>query len=343
MPASRSDFPVAATRTISAASPAPDDVVPAGRPPLECHLLSFADLVPAAPVGEYGPPKSLVKRLGRLLLATVLAEHLGVPSPGDVPLRDSADGRPVLAGEAAAGARAGLSHDRGMLVVGFHPDGCAVDVEDTPVALIAEVAGRFCGADERLRLPTGAAVRGLWSAKEAVAKYTGLGLRAGLREITFDGDPQADWVRSCYPGAACAPLCRVVAMPGRHLAFAVGPGGEPGVGSAPSGAVDAVAVGRTPCAVEVHRWTPTAWSWSDGDPRPDRLARVDLEPAGELADLARAVAAAAPPTHAAPSTSGEPPTRTTPPTRATPPTHTTSPTRTTSHGYTEPPTRTVPP
>jgi hypothetical protein len=292
MPVPRSDIPVAATRSIA-------PFRGAGRT-LECHLLSFADLPPAAVIRENGPPRSLISRLGRLLLATVLAEHLGVASPADVPLLEGPGGRPVLPGEEPAGARAGLSHDRGVLVVGFHPAGCAVDVEDTPISLIAEVAGRFCAVDERLRLPVGAAVRGLWSAKEAVAKYTGLGLRAGLREITFDGDPQAGWVRSRYPGAVRAPLCRVVALPDRHLAFAVGAGR----GSAAGSGIP------EPIAVEVHRWVPTAWLTTGHDAHPTSLARVDLAPAGDLTDLARAV-----PVHRT-----EPPHRTDPPIYPEPPT-----------------------
>ncbi|MCL9794083.1 4'-phosphopantetheinyl transferase family protein [Frankia sp. AgKG'84/4] len=229
-----------------------------------------------------------MSRLGHLLLASVLAEHLGVASAADVPLDVAPGGRPVPRGESAAGARAGIAHDRDVLVVGFHPAGCAVDVEDTPVALIAEVAGRFCALDEQLLLPAGAAVRGLWSAKEAVAKYTGLGLRAGLRTITFDGDPQAGWVHSRYPGARRPPLCRVVETPRRHLAFAVevpafvAPGAEVPVVEAP--------------LVEVHRWVPATWVREAGGAHPAQLARVALAPAGELTDLARAIAATAPPT-----------------------------------------------
>ncbi len=271
MPASRMGSPAVPPRSSGTGLA----VVP---PALECHLLSLADVAAGWPGPRGGLARSVVSRLGQLLLASVLAEHLGAASAADVPLEVAAGGRPVLRGERAAGARAGIAHDRDVLVVGFHPAGCAVDVEDTPVALIAEVAGRFCALDEQLLLPAGAAVRGLWSAKEAVAKYTGLGLRAGLRTITFDGDPQAGWVHSRYPGARRPPLCRVVETPGRHLAFAV----------------EAPAV-QVP-AVEVHRWVPATWVREAGGAHPAQLARVALAPAGELTDLARAVAATAPPT-----------------------------------------------
>ncbi|MCK9897102.1 4'-phosphopantetheinyl transferase superfamily protein [Frankia sp. AgB32] len=302
-------------------------------PALECHLLSLADVAAGSPGPRGGLARSIVSRLGRLLLASVLAEHLGAASAADVPLEVAAGGRPVPRGEPATGARAGIAHDRDVLVVGFHPAGCAVDVEDTPVALIAEVAGRFCALDERLLLPAGAAVRGLWSAKEAVAKYTGLGLRAGLRTITFDGDPQAGWVHSRYPGAQRPPLCRVVETPGRHLAFAVGARAATGYLALPTGDVTPVA-GATAArhaatearstalppteslavevpaieasaveapvievpVIEVHRWVPVTWVREAGGAHPAQLARVALAPAGELTDLARAVAATAPPT-----------------------------------------------
>ncbi|MCK9876831.1 4'-phosphopantetheinyl transferase superfamily protein [Frankia sp. Ag45/Mut15] len=258
------------------------------RPGLECHLLSLADLAalrrdPDAvdAVGRAGGRnRTLVRRVGRLLLATVLADHHAA-APGV--LRVTADGRPVAPGERAEGARAGIAHDGGVLVVGFHPAGCAVDVEDTPVSLIAEVAGRFCGTAERRSLPAGAAVRGVWTAKEAVAKYTGLGLRAGLRTITFDGDPLAGWVRSHHPGTRRPPLCRVVATGRRHLAFAVGSSSSSGIGSVAAP------------VVEVHRWVPDLDLGADGGGGSLRLVRARLAPSGELAELADAVGAVAAP------------------------------------------------
>ncbi|CAO5151754.1 4'-phosphopantetheinyl transferase [Frankia sp. AiPs1] len=263
------------------------------QPALECHLLALADLARFAdraelsgPEGAARAPRALVRRVGRLLLATVLARGFdALPSrlrTPDIALSLAPGGRPVAPGERAAGARAGITHDGGMLVVGFHPAGCAVDVEDTSAPLIAEVAGRFCTAAERASLPVGAAVRGVWTAKEAVAKYTGLGLRAGLRTITFDADPLVGWARARHPGTRRPPLCRVVTTARRHLAFAIGAGGRPGADLG-SGA---------DTAIDVHRWVPILEPAADGGVGSLRLARTGLASSGELAELAHAVAAA---------------------------------------------------
>lgn len=146
------------------------------------------------------------RRVSRLLLCRVLG----------TPVTAARLGRPLAPGERVDTAAASVAHDSGVLVVAHHAAGSGVDVEDVDPALLAEVAPRFCGAGERAM-----DLRATWAVKESVAKSLGLGLAAGLRTVTVDGDPGTGWVPALRHGRALGRLTRVVATAQRHLAVTV--------------------------------------------------------------------------------------------------------------------------
>lgn len=139
---------------------------------------------------------------GRGTLRALLAAALGT-EPAAVAIARGERGRPQLAG-AAAGLDFNVSHTRDVALIGIlrqrHPRvRIGVDIEhDDRVVGADRLAARYLAPGERDRL---AGLDGderrrrfirLWTAKEAMSKATGDGLRApmGRLDIAFDPEPR---------------------------------------------------------------------------------------------------------------------------------------------------------
>lgn len=194
-----------AGRTVKAKGAGPANV-------LEVHLLDLQE----PGISEGGELSS--SAAGKLLARTILAEKTGV---ADVRLTKSESGRPVLLGESADRCCFNVSHDGRVVMVSHHRQGCGVDVEDCEPRLLAEVATRFCAPQEIVQSAGEPRLRGLWAAKESVAKALGLGLRVRLSSVTFAGDPARDWAPAIRGGTPTGLLTRVTGYPARHVAVSV--------------------------------------------------------------------------------------------------------------------------
>ena len=164
-----------------------------------------------------------VRERARALLVAAAARTLAVPA-GRIGVDHDGAGRPVLAG-AGAGLHVAVSHCRvGVVAVALSPVApVGVDVEVLRPFDWRPVAGRFMtegevawldGLAEPDRLP---AFLHLWTAKEAVGKAYGTGLRGGgLRRAVLAGGG--------HPGGTASGGCwRLLPTPGDGaMAAAVG-------------------------------------------------------------------------------------------------------------------------
>jgi 4'-phosphopantetheinyl transferase len=158
----------------------------------------------------------------RGMLRTILGFYLGCPAR-EVPLRQEAGGKPVLAQPAVAGLHFNLTHSAGvgLLAVGMRPVGIDVErLRDVPNA--AGLVGRFFAAAEReefARLPADLRTAGFfrgWTCKEALLKAVGRGLqdlescvvvldpRVEPRVVRFDPGPWHLAAWEPLPGYAAA-------------------------------------------------------------------------------------------------------------------------------------------
>ncbi|MCA0269477.1 MAG: 4'-phosphopantetheinyl transferase superfamily protein [Bacteroidetes bacterium] len=177
--------------------------LPHGAPPLlvvrwtgaswldaEGPCLSDAEAAEAAAMGAVRREAFV---LGRTLARRTMAEVLGVP-PLAVPLARDADGRPLVPEHILS-----LTHTRidGQAVAGVALANVAVGLDVEPVR------PRAAGLEERILAdgealpdwPTSEAARLLaaWTAKEAVLKADGLGLRQGARAARIAwGNPEGE-------------------------------------------------------------------------------------------------------------------------------------------------------
>jgi 4'-phosphopantetheinyl transferase len=133
---------------------------------------------------------------GRAMARELIAAYLRV-DVGAVELRPDAHGRPALVAERVPEAPLArtldfsLAHAGGVLVVGITPAGrIGVDLEllDTPVEVAALARDHLTPVEQRrlAGLPAGEQLRAFlqcWTAKEALAKALGLGLRVGMEQI----------------------------------------------------------------------------------------------------------------------------------------------------------------
>jgi 4'-phosphopantetheinyl transferase len=172
----------------------------------------------------------------RALLLAAASEMLGV-APLDIQVAHEVSGRPRLAG-AGSDLYVSVSHTRGIAAVALSAlDTVGVDVEALRPLPAVELAERWLAPAEaawvRSREPDGQ-VGGflrLWTAKEAIGKALGVGLRgAGLRRPVPlpDRDP-----------------ARLRAIPGEPAVVVAAP-------SAPTGFVLAVACGPAAAGTEVE-------------------------------------------------------------------------------------------
>lgn len=148
---------------------------------------------------------------GRGTLRVLLAAELGT-EPAAVVIVRGERGRPRLDGN-AAGADFNVSHTRDVALIGILrlPHGRArigVDIEHDERAVGADrLAARYLAPGERDRLAgLGSNERRrrfirLWTAKEAMSKATGDGLRAPMGKLDVDFDPEPRLVAGPAPYA----------------------------------------------------------------------------------------------------------------------------------------------
>ncbi len=108
-------------------------------------------------------------------------------------------GRPHIA-EPGAGRDAGLSlaHSHGLDAVAVNPGGLVgVDLESIAQVARRPIAASLLHPDEGLGAPED--VAGLWTAKEAVLKLLGVGLRLDPRELHVEGDRLISWPQGLLP------------------------------------------------------------------------------------------------------------------------------------------------
>jgi 4'-phosphopantetheinyl transferase superfamily protein len=214
---------------------------------VQLHLASLDDAVHAVRGPEGAGPRQ-IRRTASAQLARVARV-----ATSDA-LARSARGSRHRTGHRRPVVHHSISHDRSLLVVACFPAICGVDVEDLGEEDIAEVRDRFCGPAD----PPGPA-RALWTAKESAAKATGLGLRAGLRKISFRSSPEVGWAEVTWGGRPTGMLTRTVDLGRRHLSLTV--------------------AAQQPPAVLIQSWQPRPGRpWRRLDPGPPSRSPQLLSP-----------------------------------------------------------------
>jgi 4'-phosphopantetheinyl transferase len=124
----------------------------------------------------------------------VLAQHLGLTDPADVPLTSGANGEPLIASARAGALRCSLSHARDHVAVALAPTAVGIDVEEYREGTeIERIAQRYFAPEEAAELralePDAARERfvQLWTCKEAFIKAIGLGLAHPLDGFAVRG------------------------------------------------------------------------------------------------------------------------------------------------------------
>jgi len=126
--------------------------------------------------------------VARAVLRRCLAASLGM-KPEHVPLQRQAGGKPVLAQSLHAPVHFSLSYSGDDAVLALAPAPVGVDIEGVIPDDVAQVARHVCTPEEQARLHAasdpvedsarriGLTFLDIWTAKEAVLKFLGLGLR----------------------------------------------------------------------------------------------------------------------------------------------------------------------
>ncbi|GAB3032607.1 4'-phosphopantetheinyl transferase superfamily protein [Oleiagrimonas citrea] len=145
---------------------------------------------------------------GRTPLRQMLAAYLDV-DPADVHFHHGEHGRPALTGHAELDFNWSHSRDIALIAIARSLPQLGIDVEASrPRPRALQLAQRFFAASEHEQLaalPAASqqtAFLRLWTAKEAVLKALGEGLRYGLHRVTFDLGRTAPIARSFSGSAA---------------------------------------------------------------------------------------------------------------------------------------------
>jgi len=176
---------------------------------------------------------------GRVMLRRVLSHATGV-SPEHLCFAFGAHGKPRLVD---GGPCFNLAHSGDAVVLAVAEDEVGVDVEELrPLSTMDRLARRICTPRELAELPDlgagarSAALLRLWTAKEAVLKALGSGIRGSMRSIEVSLDANGK--------------LRLLSLQGEPTSWTLLDAPPP------DGTVAAVAVARPSCRLESRRFLP---------------------------------------------------------------------------------------